>query len=262
MSFQYFPTKGLCLVKTNNIQIEELKKALAQEKEIQIRESNDRPAYQKNGLFFKESKIKTVGKKIRIACDFNLPDYCLSQEYENLLKTQHTNLTPIPVAIIKQGVVLPKNEMLISEYYPCSKTLDDVLRSEKNQATTALRLAIKALVEAVQSGFVHLDSNPGNILFSKENEPKLIDLESVHFNPPEPEFCIGLTVGFLYHFWVNKYLDEANFDEIAFDVISRRIRSNEKFVKAYLYSKLNKIDRKLKKTMLDRNKPYELLRKA
>ncbi len=63
MSFQYFPTKGLCLVKTNKIQIEELKKALAQEKEMQIRESNDRPAYQKNGLFFKESKIKTVGKK-------------------------------------------------------------------------------------------------------------------------------------------------------------------------------------------------------
>lgn len=87
-----------------------------------------------------------------------------------------------------------------------------------------------------------MDPNPKNIV-SVDGGLKFIDFECCYLGEVSEDFYYGFSLGYLYHFWLNKFFDEKEYDNFVYDCIGEKDWLN-KFSAYYERFKSKKVSRK------------------
>jgi len=98
----------------------------------------------------------------------------------------------------------------------------------------------------LMDGFVHLDPHPGNILLDGAGKMRFIDFESCAFDASDSSFILASSLGYFFHFWFHRFIDEALYDQIVLRDLARRDNSriNARFLSIYQRFKKSKVSRR------------------
>jgi hypothetical protein len=165
----------------------------------------------------KTNRIKSLTKQVQIHFGFEKSAgyYCLTNEFKNLIRLSSCPLVPRVYGYGYRGFPFLKEEILITEYFDNACTLDKYIKLNFDKCEWILKQVIDLFITMLSYNFVHMDPNPGNIVVLPDTQLKFVDLESVSFNSNSNSVCLALTVGFFYHFWFHKFMQEREFDKLS-----------------------------------------------
>lgn len=199
---------------------------------------------QKNRTVVKFNNFRSVRTAIKSRLALNKSKYSLKEEFENLLQLPHVDFVPEVYAYAVFGGFLSKKEKLIINFFENSMTVDQYVENGGDAKDVVVKVA-ELFVKAWLQGFAHMDPHPKNILIV-DGEYKLIDFECCKIDPDCQDFYFGFSLGYFYHFWFNKFLSEAAYDEVALAFVNKNnlFLHEEKFIRFYEHFKRVKVSRR------------------
>lgn len=172
--------------------------------------------YQEQGVVLKYSK--PTRWKVRLRNGLRLKGsgkHCLADEFHNLARLDRSSLSPQAYGYVRRwyfGFLC--EELLVLEYIPESRTVDDVVLSKEQGVESVLSYVFAGFSEMLAEGFVHLDPHPGNILLTAQGDVRFVDFEGCCFDDIDEAFSLAFCMGRFYRFWFFKFMAEAVYDDI------------------------------------------------
>ncbi|WP_373332374.1 lipopolysaccharide kinase InaA family protein [Thiopseudomonas alkaliphila] len=215
------------------------------------RQTNKRNFYKllNQNLIIKTNSLS--GFKRRILAHYSLQNkygkFSLVDEYKILSRLNNISFVPKVYAYACNRYGLLKKEKLLIEYFPNSLSLSEYVERYPNKIKESLLLTFELFEMAWKSAFAHMDPNPGNILFTSEGL-KFIDFESCCLSLPEKGFYYGFCLGYLYHYWIKKYITDSEYDLVVKEFTNSlpSTINSDLFYRYYTHFKYNKVSRRLR----------------
>ena len=142
----------------------------------------------------------------------------LLNEFENIKKARLiTNNIPKVFAfhIERSKINLDKKHYLITEFISDAQTSEAHLKDSKKDKEKLMLKITSSFRESLDSGFMHLDPHPGNIMLDDDFKKLwFIDLEYCDFNIYNRDIAYGFLCGHYYHYYANNFIDNKTYDSI------------------------------------------------
>jgi len=205
-------------------------------------------------LFVKLQRIATLPKKLRVM--FGRPRRSGRYDWplEELLNTVNAvELGIVTAAVVGFGVVRPTLG-IVNEFVLMTEMLDghvnglQWLEANPLQVEAFVQSAFAKTIELHRKGLVHLDLWAANIMVPVEQGGPLrvIDMENTFTR--KSEFCsetLGFQLGFFYKRDVERFIEEARFDELTLEFVKRfETVQMGQFMRCYEAAKHEHIGRK------------------
>lgn len=230
-------------------------------------DSRGREVYQipEIGVIVKKNRLH--GFKRRALAYFSMQNkfgrFSLIDEYKNLMFLSEVSYVPKVYAYGYNSKGLIRDEVIVLELFSGAITLDSYLENNLNELDKVTGIISRVFIlfsKAWKDKFAHMDPNPSNILIYN-NSLRFIDLECCSLSLDDKEFYFGFSMGYLYHFWINKYIDECCYDKLVFKFFDLYVENlNIKlFLKYYNKFKSEKVSRKARYSAFSCDKYRKLL---
>ncbi|MGM3386430.1 protein kinase [Stutzerimonas stutzeri] len=172
--------------------------------------------------------------------------YCLTNELANLRRLSKSELAPQVYGFGRQRHGLLREEFLLIEFFNSMRTIDEYINQHPARLEWVLVKVVDLFHQMLVDGFVHLDPHPGNILLDDAGRMRFIDFESCSFDTSDDVFILASSMGYFFHFWFCKFIDEEVYDKIILHALSRRGSSklDARFFSIYQRFKLSKVSRR------------------
>lgn len=210
--------------------------------------------------FVKVNNITGLRKIFRYAFS-NPKRFSLVHEFANLLRLSSTDLSPQPKAFMVKVGLFGIREILLTEYFKGSLTLQEYLAEsliDRRQATV-FDLVCNLFLQSWHKGFTHLDPHLNNIVvFPSAQKVYFVDFEGCKFSESNKELHFGFLFGRFYSFWFRDYISEQGYDNQVLSCLDRVEPSLEftVFLKWYAFFKSGTVSRR------DSEKVFGMLSKS
>lgn len=179
--------------------------------------------------------------------------YCLTNELANLRRLSGSNLVPRVYGFGRQRRGLLCDEFLLIQYFSSMQTIDEFIKQYPARLKWVLDKVVDLFHEMLIDGFVHLDPHPGNILMDEAGQMCFIDFEFCSFDTSDYSFVLAFSLGYFYHFWFSRFIEEAHYDQIVLSHLAKRDSSK-------LDARFLAIYQRFKQSKVSRRERYECLR--
>ncbi|WP_052724720.1 AarF/UbiB family protein [Pseudomonas sp. 10B238] len=172
--------------------------------------------------------------------------YCLTNELANLRRLSKSKLVPQVYGFGRQRHGLLRDEFLLIEYFHSMQTVDEFIVQYPARLEWVLEKVVDLFYQMLMDGFVHLDPHPGNILLDDAGRMRFIDFESCSFDVSDDSFVLASSLGYFFHYWFCKFIDETVYDQIVLHSLAKRGSSklDARFFAIYQSFKKSKVSRR------------------
>ncbi len=184
-------------------------------------------------------------------------DYCLSNEFLNLSRLNGSGLVPKVYGFGYGRRSLARDEYLLIEFLSGMRTVDEIMVKTPGAGEWVASQVVDIFCRMLDSGFIHMDPHPSNIMLGEQQgNARFIDLECCAFDNSDPHFALAFSLGYFFHFWFSRFVDEQIYDEWVLGLVAKRkgFPIDERFLRIYQRFKTARVSRKERFEALVNNK--------